>query len=97
MHPHLLGLIGFNTATYALYKLSTGPKKNHMRKTFTVEQGSSSFGYLTGSFFETSFNSLLFNSFILSTVGSAHIAMFGITSFWTVFAAASVLGLVASS
>ena len=95
-HPHILGLIGVNAAAYALYKISTGPKKNNMRKTFTIEIGSSALGVLTGSFFETNFTSLLINTAFLSTLGGAHIAAFGVASFWSVFGAGAVGGVIAS-
>jgi len=91
-HIQLLGLIGVNTAAYLYYKQASGPTKNNLRKAFTKEEGSSILGLATGHLFETNFTSLAINSALLFTLGHAHVAAYGITSFWTVFGASAIGG-----
>ena len=61
-----------------------------------MEQGSNPIGNLTATFLETNFYSLTFNTFILATMGSAHIATLGLASFWTVFGTGALGGIIAA-
>jgi hypothetical protein len=96
LHCHVLGLIGVNTAAYAYYRFSAGPKQNNLKKMFTIEDGSSIVGAATGHFFETNFWSLAVNVGLLYTVGHWHAVKYGATHFWTVFGAGAATGSVLS-
>ena len=91
-----MGLIGLQLGGFALYKFATGPTKNSLHRNFGVEEGSSPIGFLTSGFLETNLWSAAISAAGLWYVGNAHALAYGVTSFWSVWAAGSVTGAVFS-
>ena len=93
------GLVLGTSALFAYYQLSAGPKRNNIRKAFTIEQGSSPLGLLTSTFFETNPVKWAITAPTLLLFGEYHVARYGLMSFLTVFggtaAGAAVTGKLA--
>lgn len=80
-------LIAANVAFYGAYQFVTGPTRVRLSREFTLQPESGIQAAFTYHFAHTSLAPMLFNSFVLATVGSQMFAAHGCASFTRVLLA----------
>ena len=92
VHPHTMGFIGFNFLAFGMYKATSGPTKNNLRKNFTIAPGSSAISPVTAHLIPTSILEVLSSSALIYTIGNKHIWKYGALHFWKVAVVGAVVG-----
>ena len=82
VHTHIKAFIGYNFLAYGLYKLTSGPTKNNLRKQLVIEPGSSILSTFTSHLLPVDIFNVLGSSALLYTVGNRHIWKYGVNHFW---------------